>query len=325
MSNIHCQYCSTKYDELEIRENLVNTKVQTAIFQCQQCLCIGQPIRIYEEKNCAVCLDGIEPKRVFKCGHWVCSHCYESENFVKEKCPICLEISDAKLVQNSKCDFFDDDLKIKSYMKTLAIVVYDKVIGFISPNNSLYNLLVEYYKFVNLLRINDNNNNQMKLSPPDVIDMVWHEHILDLKNYVDFCQIINAGLLYHYPENGFACDYENRIKRFKYTKELYLSTYDVLESAEFWTLYSFDEQLLYLAIGFVDVIIFTTKKVLKIPFHHNMTVLDMKGIISKLIDMTPCSQRLIWAGHNLADEQLLSEVNVEVGSKIYLLSRLRGC
>ena len=46
------------------------------------------------------------------------------------------------------------------------------------------NIRNEYEKFLNILSI---SKEPEKMSPSEIIDIFWHQHILDTKNYYDYC------------------------------------------------------------------------------------------------------------------------------------------
>lgn len=56
----------------------------------------------------------------------------------------------------------------------------------------------EYRRFVYLSLIS-----QSQVTPSEIIDRVWHEHITDTRSYIDgFCQPLFGELLHHVPGSG---------------------------------------------------------------------------------------------------------------------------
>lgn len=59
-------------------------------------------------------------------------------------------------------------------------------------------------------------------APTVFVDEFWHTHILDTKHYVPDCEAIFGSYFHHDPYLGLNNDYDDLVRRFKITNELYL-------------------------------------------------------------------------------------------------------
>ena len=77
------------------------------------------------------------------------------------------------LNKSYKKDNFGFD-RVKKYLRN--ILFWNEIL--------INNVANEYEKFLYLLSISDCPQN---MSPSDSIDIFWHQHILDTKNYYNYC------------------------------------------------------------------------------------------------------------------------------------------
>jgi hypothetical protein len=77
----------------------------------------------------------------------------------------------------------------------------------------------EYIKFLALKRAYP----EIDIVPNKMVDMIWHQHILDTKKYAEDCDMIFGYFLHHYPYFGMngPTDAQNLADAFEETKELY--------------------------------------------------------------------------------------------------------
>jgi hypothetical protein len=77
----------------------------------------------------------------------------------------------------------------------------------------------EYKKFLALKRTYPDK----EIVPNRIVDLFWHQHILDTEKYAHDCEIIFGYFLHHYPYFGMngKQDAQNLTNAFEETKELY--------------------------------------------------------------------------------------------------------
>ncbi|MEO6525922.1 MAG: hypothetical protein ABIP93_04805 [Gemmatimonadaceae bacterium] len=88
----------------------------------------------------------------------------------------------------------------------------------------------EYRKFVYLGMVSD-----VMVTPPKVIDQVWHEHLLFSRPYKSFCDEVLGRDFDHHPELVSVSD-QTEVFRAQYeaTLERYESEFNVLPPADIW-------------------------------------------------------------------------------------------
>ena len=221
----HCQLCFEKYTEGSIANNKVNTVHQTNVFQCNQCFYINDPIFIYDYGEiCPICFEFSNNKCLYECHHWICNSCNEIGKVVD--CPICMTPSNKIIIDKNQSFRYFDDLKpnVKQCFKKLYAQINDSIgkqLNIGTNKDILYHLCVDYHRFLQLLFLNDNNNNESKLSSSYWIDQIWHEHLLDNANYNEVCLSICGYILYHYPENSFNVNASSQKSRQGATMKMY--------------------------------------------------------------------------------------------------------
>ncbi|WP_294286967.1 hypothetical protein [uncultured Chryseobacterium sp.] len=88
----------------------------------------------------------------------------------------------------------------------------------------------EYKKFVYLCCTLPNG-----ASPSEVVDKVWHLHLMYTRNYwEEFCPDILQRKLHHHPSNGGKSETEKHSKWFRETLENYRKVFGELPPEEIW-------------------------------------------------------------------------------------------
>lgn len=321
----NCKNCLTKYTYEQVLSNKVNTyepiNGQNNTFQCNKCFSLDG--LVYElGEDCPICCDNKTNFIFTKCGHTICGECRtDGEN----ECFVCGTTDNtlvkAKFINN---EYFFDNVNaiIKACFKKLYCQIIDKFDKKMGSNGRLYKLCVEYYKFLQLLHINDNNNNKLKLSPSKLIDSVWHAHLLDNENYNKVCNLTCGYILYHYPENGFVANIVNYGERFNKTIELYEKNFGSDMDKVIWAPSHECTQP-------DDIINITIKSLtgecIQLAVAANIDIEKLKDLITKSEGIMGCQQRLIFNGRQLSDEGCLSDHNIKNGSVIQLVLRMTGC
>lgn len=77
----------------------------------------------------------------------------------------------------------------------------------------------EYKRFLALKRTYPEKD----IVPNKMVDMFWHQHILDTKKYAEDCELIFGYFMHHFPYFGMKDeqDMQNLVDAFEETKELY--------------------------------------------------------------------------------------------------------
>lgn len=84
------------------------------------------------------------------------------------------------------------------------------------------------------LKVSEEDWTATKLSPPLIIDKVWHQHILDVGGYVKCCNDFCGHLMEHNPDGGL--DTAARAERIKNTKSLLIDVGDeTVIDREIWS------------------------------------------------------------------------------------------
>ena len=84
----------------------------------------------------------------------------------------------------------------------------------------------EYARFIVL------RNGNPKLSPSDDIDKFWHQHMLNTKNYYDYCNKYFARLVHHNPDD--ADDQKARFLRVRNTRSEYTKKFGPIVNERVW-------------------------------------------------------------------------------------------
>ena len=332
MDKSHCQLCLSSYNESQINQFLVNTQNQIDVFQCDNCFYIGELLKFFKDikASCGVCWEKKEMLVVYDCHHWVCNDCYINKNFLKSECLFCqkkiLKTQNIKIYSN-KFDYFNH-LEIKDYFKKLYVQINDTVGKYVNVSvnkDSLHLLLIEYHKWLLLLKINKNNKNSNKLSPSLLIDKVWHSHILDTKSYYDVCKIINGDILHHYPQYSFLNNYFEKMERIKLTIDLYEKNFGKIDTTkEFWEIPKFDYMMGINSLGRLNIIFYNNNQTYKVPYCTNMTIKELKFIISEILSVDPDEIRLIFAGMQI-NNGCLKDYSILINSTLHVMLNLRAC
>ncbi len=79
--------------------------------------------------------------------------------------------------------------------------------------------IAEYKKFMYLAGTSD-----LMVSPSEIIDIVWHQHLIFTQSYSDFCNIIGKNIQ-HIPSTHNKQDFEKFKQAKQRTKKLYIDTF----------------------------------------------------------------------------------------------------
>lgn len=86
-------------------------------------------------------------------------------------------------------------------------LAYERIkINLNDKSNEFKKLLIEGYKYFLQIRSYDKY-----CSPSDLIDMLWHSHILDTRNYAKYCKLQFGKFIHHNPNDSL--DQQERLAR----------------------------------------------------------------------------------------------------------------
>jgi hypothetical protein len=134
--------------------------------------------------------------------------------------------------------------------------------------------------------------------PSAQVRQIWELHILDTKRYGDECQKL-CGRKIHYKPVAVAAP-EVEVPPVVQVVQAVAARYNLTVK----TLYKAH------ALELVD---------------GNITVSDLKAILSVVTNICKDSQRLIFAGRVLEDDKTLANYNILSESSIHLSQNMRGC
>lgn len=82
---------------------------------------------------------------------------------------------------------------------------------------------IEYKRFLHLNKLFQ----KAAIVPTDIIDTMWHYHILDTRAYCADSEVVFGGYFHHFPYFGLRGDQDkkNLLDSFEKTKELYEKTF----------------------------------------------------------------------------------------------------
>ena len=111
------------------------------------------------------------------------------------------------------------DKKIASInLEMVKMKLKDEDEGLSWSNEQCESAEIEYKRYLNLCK-----ENGQGIVPNQIMDFMWHYHILDTRAYSEDCNNIFGGYLHHYPYFGMRGegDAENLKNTFFKTKSLY--------------------------------------------------------------------------------------------------------
>lgn len=317
----YCKSCSANYTDEYIKQNLINTETRTNVVQCRECFNVDNIVKLYGYNDkCSICLNKNSNVYFDDCKHCFCNNCIYDLNY---KCALCNTLNN-KTMQCSKTTHYFNNLEIKDLFKILYAHTHESL-GLLDYSHEFrYNLYIEYHKWLTLLIENDNNNNPEKLSPSNLIDQLWHAHILDLKNYIDVCMAMNNEILIHYVENGFEAGKNKYSERFYKTMVMYDKKYGNISKKleSIWKpSYKLTNAGKNMHIFFRSI----SGVTITVLINECAYVSELKEIIQQKEKVSACSIRLMYGGKQLQDDYLLKSYGISECSSVDVMGRLCGC
>lgn len=103
---------------------------------------------------------------------------------------------------------------------------YQRIVNDLDDQSEYFKqLLIENYNLFLEIRLENKN-----CSPSDVIDMLWHSHILDTKNYYNYCTNNFGYVIHHDPDDSV--NQSERLERVMNTMRIIGKNYEI--NQEIW-------------------------------------------------------------------------------------------
>lgn len=185
-------------------------------------------------------------------------------------------------------------------------------------------LLANYLQFL-FFRSKDKD-----CSPSDLIDMLWHSHILDTKGYISYCYHNFGKIVHHDPDNSL--DQEKRQIRLNNTLN-YFTKSNMKIDEEIWKTNEKPPQYIKLNQSFYaeNNITITLKEhegdTYNVDIDKRFTINELLQELTnnKTLSLTVDSYKIICGGKQLDRDDTLDNCDVKNGSVLWILKRLKGC
>lgn len=174
-------------------------------------------------------------------------------------------------------------------------------------NTYASNLVSEYITFLEL-KASTRDFQGETLSPPEVIDAVWHLHVLDTNSYKEDCENMFGEIIHHDPDG--ALDIELRQHRLLNTTAAYRQR--------------FGRCPLLTSIWNVDDISNVNYISKEVKFYASKTGKRPEGFGYRNLDEMN-HYHLIFGGKHLEEDHTLFYYNIQKEKTIHLVLPLRGC
>jgi len=117
---------------------------------------------------------------------------------------------------------FDLDQPLSEYNFSIRLAIENKW-----TEKFTERAILEYKKFMYLAATSDH-----LVSPSEIIDKVWHQHLIFTHSYSEFCKILGK-VIQHVPSLHSSSDFERLSNARKYTNEIYRKVFGV-QPVDIW-------------------------------------------------------------------------------------------
>lgn len=205
-------------------------------------------------------------------------------------------------------------------------LAYERIIVNISNKSIEFkNKLISNYSQFLYFRSKDK-----ECSPSDVIDMLWHSHLLDTKGYVSYCYFNFGKIIHHDPNDSI--DQEKRQIRLNNTLNHFKNA-NVKIDDEIWQ-NDIEIKEKFISINPSNYSNNNIEFIMKILGGNSYRVMTDKRLsidkfILSLIDnkilIDADNIRVISGGNQLETNRTFEECNITNEQILHMLRRLRGC
>lgn len=283
-------------------------------------------------EDCPICYEDIKGRKILNCGHSVCYNC--AFGIVKSKrvmCPMCRN----KITTSANPPTRNDFAYLKIWSWDLRFLYFHIKKNQILPDDLLKSAIKEYRKFM-ALKMVERDWNAQTLSPPPILDVIWHAHILFTEDYLNFCNVAIGRMVHHNPNGTFEKD--EKISRQKTTLQFLFSIFGELcphdKSFLVWfpedTLEAFRRQDIFSSKDYFSSkdsydIFVKSGKTMQISVRPETFVWELKLHITAKKGIPMSQQRLVFAGKNLNINKTMAECGIQKYSHLHLVLRIAGC
>jgi ubiquitin domain-containing protein len=175
-------------------------------------------------------------------------------------------------------------------------------------------------------------HSEFEVSVPPLIDQIWHEMILETKDYREFCK--GLGKFLEHSKRMANDDLEIKNRRINNLATIWSNVYpDVPMDAECWRREESDAEPVtkkakHLPNGSFKINIkTTTNKIFTLLVNPATSIGTLTGLVQNSQGVPKEQQRIIFAGKSLHEspEKTVGDFGVKEESTLHLVLRLRGC
>lgn len=190
------------------------------------------------------------------------------------------------------------------------------------PKPTLVEAIREYKKFM-ILKFIVSDTDAVILSPPPVVDVIWHAHILFTKDYTNFCKDCIKDFIHHNP--GGAYENIERQKRINTTTTEYIKRFGYGNNADCWLYTPISQTPATAPNAFVLTVKMMENSSIDITTNPEMYIWEIASIIQDISGICANDLRFIHAGKQLDQTKQLLDYNITSKTFIHCILRLSGC
>lgn len=191
------------------------------------------------------------------------------------------------------------------------------------PLNMISDLIIEYRIFMRA-KVETQDWDGTQLSPPPLIDIVWHAHILMSQDYVSFCQTVAHRYIHHNPFGEF--DIDAKKTRYLTTIEWVYKHYSYSINSKIWCSSELRHQFEPSSKDrFQIFVVGTNGKTYRLIVDNNTKIWMAKVQLQHKTTITISDIRLIYAGKSLENFKTFGEYNIDHESTLHMVLQMRGC
>jgi large subunit ribosomal protein L40e len=233
-----------------------------------------------------------------------------------------LPVTDGRLLCCSCQDDFGPILLCEN--EILSLVDISKLVARLARHyiqkEDAFSAVKEFARFVVLKNLIGDSEGGL-LSPSPLVDLVWHEMILDTRMYAKFCfRACGGRVLEHDPDGASDENAFERVKRQRLTSREYTREFGAMNKS-IWPIDSFyiDENIFSVHLKTL------TGKTVTLDVVKDLSVRELKLKLQDKEGIPPSEVRLLLGSDQLHDSRTLLECKIVKDSVLLLVLKLRGC